>query len=120
MRRDDPTCTLLKAVDEDTGDIIAFAKWNVYKTPEAVASSPLRPVPSGPGVNEEACKAFFGGLVQRKQVIMGTKPHICTCGLGSSAVEADQCRSAHAAYGSQASETGCCKRINTVGYSEGG
>lgn len=77
MRRDDPTCTLLKAVDEDTGEQIAFAKWNVYTTPEAVTSSPLRPVPSGPGVNEEACRAFFGGLVQRKQEIMGTKPHIC-------------------------------------------
>lgn len=79
MRRDDPTCTLLKAVDEDTGEQIAFAKWNIYGTPEAAASAPVRPVPTGPGVNEGACKAFFGGLVERKQALMGTKPHICMC-----------------------------------------
>lgn len=79
MRRNDPTARLLKAVDEDTGEQIAFAKWHIYDTPEAVASAPTRPVPAGPGVNEEACKAFFGGLIQEKRNIMGTKPHLCRC-----------------------------------------
>jgi hypothetical protein len=79
MRKNDPTARLLIAVDEETGEQIAFAKYNIYETPEEIVSSPGRPVPSGPGVNEEACKAFFGGLVLRKQEIMGTKPHLCTC-----------------------------------------
>ena len=79
MRKDDPTCTLLKAVDEDTGEQIAFAKWHVYETSETAASAPMRVVPKGPGVNEGACEAFFGGLVHRKKELMGTKPHICMC-----------------------------------------
>jgi hypothetical protein len=82
MRKNDPTVRLLIVVDEETGEQIAFAKYHIYKTPEEIISSAGRPVPSGPGVNEEACKAFFGGLVLRKKEIMGTKPHLCTCGSG--------------------------------------
>ncbi|KAK7190030.1 hypothetical protein DPSP01_006328 [Paraphaeosphaeria sporulosa] len=76
MRNSDPTCQLLIAVDEETGEQMGFAKYHIYKTSEDVSSSAGRPVPSGPGVNEAACEAFFGGLVVRKKAIMGTKPHI--------------------------------------------
>ena len=109
MRDDDPTCTLLKAVDEETGKQIAFAKWHVYETPEAVASAPTRFVPKGPGVNEDACKAFFGGLVNRKRDIMGQRPHVCMCGriMFISRV-ADERRPAHAAYRPTVPEAGCC------------
>ena len=81
MRNNDPSVRLLIAVDEETGEQIAFSKWHIYETPKAIASSPGCPLPAGPGVNEEACKAFFGGLVLRKQEIMGLKPHLCMCGL---------------------------------------
>jgi len=77
MRKNDPTAQYLKAVDDETGEQIAFAKWHTYTTPEAVASAPMRPIPSAPGVNVEACKAFFGGLVTKKKEIMGIKPHLC-------------------------------------------
>lgn len=81
MRKNDPTCRLLIVVDEETGEQMGFAKYHIYKTSEDVTSSAGRPVPSGPGVNEAACKAFFGGLVLRKKMIMGTKPHLCMSGL---------------------------------------
>lgn len=79
MRKNDPTARLLIVVDEETGEQISFAKYHIYETSEAVAASSGRPLPSGPGVNEEACKAFFGGLILRKKEVMGLKPHICTC-----------------------------------------
>ena len=81
LRKNDPTCRLLIVVDEETGEQMGFAKYHIYKTSEDVASSAGRPVPSGPGTNEAACEAFFGGLVTKKKAIMGTKPHICTSGL---------------------------------------
>lgn len=77
MRDNDPGVRLLKAVDEETGEQIAFAKWHIYETSEAAAAAPPRPVPSGPGVNEEACKAFFGRLGEIKKEKMGATPHLC-------------------------------------------
>ncbi|KAF9734086.1 hypothetical protein PMIN03_003092 [Paraphaeosphaeria minitans] len=76
MRKNDPTCQLLIVVDEETSEQMGFAKYHIYKTSEDVSSYAGRPVPSGPGVNEAACEAFFGGLVVRKKAIMGTKPQI--------------------------------------------
>jgi hypothetical protein len=75
-RKEDPTIRYVKAVDEETGEQLAFAKWHIYETSEA-ASAAKRDIPSGPGSNPEACKAFFGGLAEAKQRIMGGKPHVC-------------------------------------------
>ncbi|KAF2638968.1 hypothetical protein P280DRAFT_470971 [Massarina eburnea CBS 473.64] len=75
LRKKDPTTTLLKAVDDVTGDSMAFAKWNIYLTEEMARNSPGRPIPNEPGCNFEACKAFFGGLVEKKAELMGNRPH---------------------------------------------
>lgn len=77
MRKDDPTANYVQAYDEETGQLIAFAKWHVYDSPDAVAAA-QRPARSfGPGTNVEACKAFFGGLSAKKIELMGEKPHLC-------------------------------------------
>lgn len=70
------TIRCLKAVDEETGELIAFAKWHIFSTPEtAVAAEKV--LYFGPGTNQEACYAFFGGLAARKKEVMGDKPHLC-------------------------------------------
>lgn len=75
-RKDDPTANYVQAYDEETGQLIAFAKWHIYATPEAAAAP--RPSRSfGPGTNAPACEAFFGGLSAKKNELMGNKPHVC-------------------------------------------
>jgi hypothetical protein len=76
-RKTDHTIRYVKAVDEETGEQIAFAKWHIYQTSEEAAAA-KRDIPSGPGSNPKACKDFFGGLAEAKQRIMGIKPHVCT------------------------------------------
>lgn len=75
-RKSDPTTRYIKAVDDESGQQIAFAKWHVYDTSETAASTE-RSVPAGPGTNKQACKEFFGGLAKRKKEIWGNNPHIC-------------------------------------------
>lgn len=77
MRKDDPTAVYLQAIDTASGRMIASAKWHIYKTPEET-QIPIRKLEFGPGTNPEACKAFFGGMMEKKKEIMGTRPHICT------------------------------------------
>jgi GNAT superfamily N-acetyltransferase len=94
MRKNDSTAVFLKAVDTATGEMLAFAKWHVFETEEIAKQTPTRPLRFGEGSNQEACKAFFGGLVSKKKEIMGSKPHLCkldiqgkpTCWSGCSTV----------------------------------
>ncbi|PVI02750.1 acyl-CoA N-acyltransferase [Periconia macrospinosa] len=74
-RKEDPAMVFVIAVDEVTGEQMAFSKWCFYKTEEEAKAAPPRLNPSGPGTNEEACKAFFGGLGQKKAEIIGNMPH---------------------------------------------
>ena len=74
---DDSAVYYLKAVDEETGNVIAFAKWHIYTSPEAAAAAE-KVLYFGPGTNQDACYAFFGGLAKKKKELMGSKPHICT------------------------------------------
>jgi hypothetical protein len=75
-RREDPTARYLKALDEETGEQIAFSKWHIYDTPKAVISAE-RPLQFGPGTNQEACMAFFGGILKKRKELMGNQPHVC-------------------------------------------
>jgi hypothetical protein len=77
LRNSDPTVKFLQAYDEETKQLVAFAKWSIYKTYEEAAASD-RPMRSfGPGTNQEGCEAFFGILKSKKKELMGHKPHLC-------------------------------------------
>ncbi|KAJ8105806.1 hypothetical protein OPT61_g9958 [Boeremia exigua] len=55
--------------------MIASAKWHVYKTAEDT-QVPTKKLEFGPGTNSEACTLFFGGMMQKKKKIMGTRPYL--------------------------------------------
>ncbi|USP79035.1 glycoside hydrolase family 92 protein [Curvularia clavata] len=74
-RKDDPTVSYLQAYDDAAGKMVAFAKWHIFETSASVAAS-TRPLVFGPGRNVEACQLFFGGMAERKEAIMGKKPHV--------------------------------------------
>jgi hypothetical protein len=76
-RNSDPSVRYLQAYDEASGQMVAFAKWSIYRTHEIAAGAqrPLRPF--GPGTNSEACEAFFGTLASKKKQLMGDRPHFC-------------------------------------------
>ena len=76
MRKDDPTAVYIQAIDRASGRMIASAKWHIYRTPEET-KIPIRKLEFGPGTNPEACMAFFGGMMEKKKEIMGTRPHLC-------------------------------------------
>lgn len=76
MRKDDPTAIYMQAIDTTSGRMIASSKWHIYKTPEDT-KAPTRKMEFGPGTNADACMAFFGGMKERKQEIMGDRPYIC-------------------------------------------
>jgi hypothetical protein len=79
MRQGDPTLRYMQAYDEETKQLVAFAKWHIYDTPEAAAAA-RRPARSfGLGTNKEACEDFFGRLSAQKTKLMGDKPHMCKC-----------------------------------------
>ena len=121
MRRNDETNTFLKAVDTETGDLMAFAKWNIYLTGEIAKNAPGRPIPSGPGCNLEACQAFFGGLVQKKAQLIGNKPHVCQyCPFYIRSVAKESYRSSYVTYGPEVSEAWCCKCTDQMGLSKSG
>ncbi|KAF2630210.1 acyl-CoA N-acyltransferase [Macroventuria anomochaeta] len=75
MRKEDPTATYLQAIDQASGRMIASAKWHIYRTPEET-EIPIRKLKFGPGTNPEACKKFFGGMMERKKEIVGSRPHL--------------------------------------------
>ncbi|KAF2012840.1 acyl-CoA N-acyltransferase [Aaosphaeria arxii CBS 175.79] len=75
-RENNPAIRYVKAVDESTGEMVAFASWHVYDTPE-LARGAKRSVPEdAEGVNGEACRAFFGGLGECKEEVLRGKEHL--------------------------------------------
>lgn len=76
MRKEDPTAVYLQAIDTTSGRMVAAAKWHVYKTSEDT-TIPIRKLEFGPGTNPEACKSFFGGMMERKKKVLGDRPHLC-------------------------------------------
>jgi hypothetical protein len=76
-RKKDSTVRYLQAYDEETSQMVAFAKWSIYDTLEAAAAAKRPSRTYGPGMNRKACEAFFGELSSRKERLMGGKPHLC-------------------------------------------
>ncbi len=73
--RKDPTARWLKAIDTDSKEMIAFAKWNVYEPGKPRPLVPQRTF--GEGCNEAACKRFWGLMDEKRQHHMGKIPHVC-------------------------------------------
>ncbi|OAL23737.1 hypothetical protein AYO20_10883 [Fonsecaea nubica] len=68
---EDPTVRWVKALDTETGELAAFAKWNIIKEPR----EPNRGRQFGPGCNVEACEEFFGGIHRKRNDLMGGKAY---------------------------------------------
>lgn len=71
----EPSLRLLKAIDDETGDIVAFAKWYIFDTAEAES----RRTDIGHWEMPEDCNAaaaadFFGQIVEARKTMAG-KPH---------------------------------------------
>ncbi|OAP55832.1 hypothetical protein AYL99_09984 [Fonsecaea erecta] len=64
---EDPTTRWMKVVDTETGEIAAFAKWNIIQEPR----EPARTRQFGPGCNVQACEEFFGGIHAKRNELMG-------------------------------------------------
>lgn len=75
-KRDDKTSRFVQAIDEVTGKTAACAKWHIYQTSEDAAAS-YKPLSFGGGRSEEPCMAFYGGMADRKKLLIGDRPHMC-------------------------------------------
>ncbi|OGM49013.1 acetyltransferase [Aspergillus bombycis] len=80
----DPTCYLLKAVDDDSGEMIAFAKWHVYHGEEglkrwqaSVRADEGMEIPTG--ANEEGFRFCKSKLLERRRKFFGKegRDHCC-------------------------------------------
>ena len=76
-RKEDPSTQYWQAYDEETEQLVAFAKWHIYATPEAAAGADRPSRTLGEGANREACEAFFGTMARKKKELVGGTPHLC-------------------------------------------
>jgi hypothetical protein len=122
MREQDPTVRFMQAYDEETEQLVAFAKWHVYDTPVAAAAAQRPSRSFGPGTNKEACEDFFGKLSSKKRELMGDRPHLCMFRprIYEDAIGADTNRSPYASYRSSFSGTRCRRNVGGVGHEESG
>ncbi|KAB8259385.1 hypothetical protein BDV32DRAFT_159305 [Aspergillus pseudonomiae] len=72
----DPTCYFLKAVDDDSGEMVAFAKWHVYhgeagltKWRASVRTDEGMEIPTG--ANEEGFRFCKGKLLEKRREFFG-------------------------------------------------
>jgi len=73
----DPTMRLMKVVDDETGQIIAGAKWNVYateRTEEELKEATTLEIP--PNGNKRTWTDFVGWLNDSRVRFMGVSPHV--------------------------------------------
>lgn len=77
--REDMTVRFMKVIDTDNdGEIVAFAKWNVYikERPRSEWDTPVS-TDFGAEANQEACTAFFGKVFSERKRLLQGKPHCC-------------------------------------------
>lgn len=72
----DPTMHFINAVDTDVGEIIAFARWNIYEVerPESEWKN-MEARDWDIGTNVEAANEFYNAVCEKRQRVMGGKPH---------------------------------------------
>ena len=72
----DPNVRFMKVVDTDIGDIIAFARWNIYETKRPKSEWKSRkPRDWDNGTNVEAANTFHNAIFEKRRNVMGGKPH---------------------------------------------
>ena len=70
----DPNAAFLKITNDDNGELVSFAKWNLPKEP----SSERDVLPQGPADGDaDLAQRFFGGLSEKHHQWMGQKRHYC-------------------------------------------
>lgn len=70
---EEPTIRWMKVVDTETGEMAAFAKWDIIEKPKTSTFTRW----FGEGCNVEACEEFFGGIHKKRNELMADKPHCC-------------------------------------------
>jgi len=73
-----PDVTFMKVTDTDSGEVIAFGKWIIYKheRPEEEWKKEAKR-DWGEGTNVEAADAFLGAFNEKRRKIMTGKAHCC-------------------------------------------
>jgi hypothetical protein len=72
-----PDVTFMKVTDTDSGEVIAFGKWIIYKHERPRKSGRKRRRGLGEGTNVEAADAFLGAFNEKRRKIMTGKAHCC-------------------------------------------
>ena len=72
------TQSLMKIIDTDVNEIIAFARWNMYlhERPESEWKKEGKRE-WDKGTNVEAANAFLHAVIEKRQRVMGGKAHCC-------------------------------------------
>lgn len=76
QRKDDSQIRWVKAVDSETNEILAWAKWEIIDGPKRVKTSSRT---FGQGCNVEACEEYFGGIHEKRHALMDGKFYVCEC-----------------------------------------
>jgi GNAT superfamily N-acetyltransferase len=78
----DPHARMIKVVDDESGEIAAFAKWVLPATDSEHKED--EPLPEWPeGSDKELCQNFFSGLLETKKRLMGSRAYYCKCRLSA-------------------------------------
>ena len=73
-----PTQSLMKIVDTDLNEIIAFARWSIFKHERSESEWKKEDNRKwDTGTNVEAANAFLSAIIEKRQMIMGGKAHCC-------------------------------------------
>lgn len=73
-----PTMRFIKAVDTDVGEIIAFARWNIYEMERPESEWKHTEARKWDlGTNVDAANEFYNAICVERQKVMGGKPHCC-------------------------------------------
>ena len=65
-----------KVVDTETGEMIAFSNWNVYKPGEPIPTRTRRTF-NDPPCNIPACEEFWGDMYELREKHIPSSPHVC-------------------------------------------
>ncbi len=69
---------IMKVVDTDLDEIIAFARWDMYKSERPESEWKKQETREwDEGTNVKAANAFMFGIIEKRQRVMGGKAHCC-------------------------------------------